>query len=400
MSFVFSRGTRAVTVVAAAAGVLALGCASDDPDPASPPGWSVEVAAGSGPLREGGMGAIGGFRDGPAAEAEFDRPVGMATAPDGTVYIADSGNHRVRRLTTDGRVETIAGSGDAGTSDGPALAATFRTPVDVAVAPDGTLYVVDAEAGQVRGIAAGVVRTVAGVDVVPCVAAAQESKGSPAPAGCPEGPGEAPFRDGPGATALFNQPSAVAVDPAGGLFVVDASNQVVRHIDDAGTVTTYAGARGQVGYADGTAGEARFFFPVDIVVDASGNILLTEGSRVRKITPDGLVTTVAGSPQEGLAAAGYADGRGLEAAFNAAAGVAMLPDGTIVVADSQNHRVRLVEADGTVSTIAGKGGQGLATGPGDTAQFSLPVGVTALADGTVLLSDYNLGRIFRLTRNE
>lgn len=316
------------------------------------------------------------------------------------MYIADSGNHRIRRLTTDGRVETIAGTGEAGASDGPALAATFRTPVDVAVAPDGTVFVVDAEAGQVRSIAGGVVRTVAGVDVVACVAAAKEPKGSPVPAGCPEVPGEAPFRDRPGATALFNQPSAVAIDPAGGLFVVDASNQVIRHIDNTGTVTTYAGAQGQVGYADGAAGEARFFFPVDILVDASGNILLTEGSRVRKITPDGLVTTVAGSPQEGLAGAGYADGRWLEAAFNAAAGIAMLPEGELVVADSQNQRARLVEADGTVSTIAGKGGQGLATGPGDAAQFSLPVGVTALADGTVLLSDYNLSRIFRLTRSE
>ncbi|MGE3780229.1 MAG: hypothetical protein AB7F89_23775 [Pirellulaceae bacterium] len=322
--------------------------------------------------------------------------MGMAAAPDGSVYIADSGNHRIRKLTPDGRVETVAGSGVAGSADGPALSATFRTPVDVAVGPDGTVYVVDADAGQVRQIRDGQVRTIAGVDYAACRLAFQQR--TPIPFGCPASIAQVPHRDGAGTAAVFNQPASVAVASSGDLFVADASNQVIRRIDREGYVSTYAGGVGQPGNADGPLQEARFFFPVDLVLDSSGRLYLTEGSRVRLIDPVGGVSTVAGSRAEGFQATGYAEGEGVAAKFNAVAGLAMLPDRSVILADSQNQRIRFLAPDGTVSTIAGKGGQGIATGPGPTAQFSLPVSVVLLSDGTILVSDYNLNRVFQISK--
>lgn len=383
-------------------------CGGSSRKPATPAAttaqWTVTTAAGGSQLRGDVPAAVAGFKDGPAADAEFDRPVGMAAAPDGSVYVADSGNHRVRRLTVAGQVETVAGSGAAGATDGPALTATFRTPVGVSIGPDGTIYVVDAEAGQVRSIRNGEVRTVAGIDVVACRIAVEQGKaspGAPLPTGCPDTiMRQAPFRDGPGATALFNQPSSVAVGPKGDLYVADSSNQVIRRIDTAGNVSTYAGSVvGQPGNADGPLQEARFFFPVDLVPDASGALYLTEGSRVRRIDPSAGVSTLVGSRAQGMDAGGYVDGQGTAARLNAVSGLAVLPDGSLVLADTGNQRIRLVAADGVVSTVAGKGGQGMEVGPGSTAQFSQPVGVVTLQDGTILVSDYNLNRIFRITRS-
>jgi len=387
MRMVFSVKLRSPVVLGSIFLLLAAsaGCAAEKSMTQAPTGWTVAILAGGSALRAGVPAAVGGFKDGPVATAEFDRPVGMAAAPDGSVYVADSGNHRIRRLTM----------------DGPALTATFRSPVDVSLGQDGTIYVVDAEAGQVRSIRNGEVRTVAGIDIVACREAVKQRKASsssPLGPGCPDNPGQAPFRDGPGATALFNQPSSVAVAPTGDLYVADSSNQVIRKIDLAGNVSTYAGSVGQPGNTDGPAQEARFFFPVKLVSDASGSLYLTEGSRVRRIDPGGGVSTLAGSRAQGMDAAGYADGDRTTARLNDVSGLAALPDGSLVLADTGNQRVRLLEADGTVSTLAGKGGQGMVVGPASTAQFSNPVGVVTLQDGSILVSDYNLNRIFRITR--
>lgn len=340
-----------------------------------------------------------GSGTGPADSSEFDRPVGMALAPDGSVYIADSGNHRVRRLTSSGYVETVAGSGADGVRDGAASTAEFRTPVDVAVASDGTVFIVDAEAGQIRRLRDGQVSTVAGVDSVLCVSAWRESKptGAPAPAGCPDQPGGF-YRDGPGQSALFNQPTSIAVGPTGELYVVDSANQVVRLIGLDGTVSLYAGGVGQPGNADGDIQQARFFFPVDLAFGPAGELFLTEGSRVRRISSTGQVTTLAGSRAAGAEAGGYADGDGTSARFKFSTGLAVRSDGTMFVADTGNQRVREVKPLGLVATAAGRGGQGMAIGIGTSAQFSQPVGTVILADGSLLVSDYNLNRIFRIAR--
>lgn len=402
---------RRTMTVAAGLGLVALGlvvsaCGSE-PAAVAPAatrgdaaGWQVSVAAGASALKPGAPAAVAGYRDGAATEAQFDRPVGMAPGPDGSIYIADSGNRRIRRLSASGQVETVAGSGAPGSRDGPALEATFRTPVDVAVGADGTLYIVDAEAAQVRSIRDGQVSTVAGVDVVVCVEATAAAKagGAKAPAACPAGPGQS-YRDGEALLALFNQPTSVAVAGDGTLYVADSSNQVVRAIAPGGQVRTVAGSPGTPGFADGRGAEARFFFPVDLAFGPGGALFLTEGSRLRRIEPsDGTVTTLAGSTAPGAEAAGYADGAGADARFKFASGLAVRADGTMYVADTGNGRLREVKPGGDVATAAGKGGQGMALGGGDVAQFSQPVGVVVQADGSVLLSDYNLGRIFRVRR--
>lgn len=380
---------------------ILVGCASgnDAADPDS--GWVVQLIAGNGTLLDGKVDAEPGFKDGRASEASFDRPLGLAVDSEGNVFIADSGNHRIRKLTREGQVETVAGSGDEGTLDGPALEASFRTPVDVSIGPDGALYVADAEAGQIRRIADGEVRTVAGIDVVGCRDALARRKTDPAapiPEGCPEAAGQATYRDGPALTALFNQPSSVAAARDGTLFVADSSNQVIRTIDPAGNVATYAGQQGRPGTADGSLTEAQFFFPVDLEIDEDGSLWFTEGSRLRMVEGDQIIT-VAGSREEGMAAAGFADGPARSARFNSVSGIALLPGGSIVLADAGNQRIRLVSAGRDVSTIAGRGGQGMELGAGEVAQFSLPSGIGLLPDGSLVMSDHNLNRIFRIERS-
>lgn len=225
------------------------------------------------------------------------------------------------------------------------------------------------------------------------------SDGVAAPPGCPDQPGGM-YRDGPGRLALFNQPTSVAINPAGELFVADSGNQVVRRIDPAGNVTLFAGSVGQVGNTDGRLADARFFFPVDLAFAPNGDLLMTEGSHVRRIAASGEVTTVAGSPGAGMDAAGYADGAGLEARFRFNSGIAIAVDGTMFTADTGNGRIRRISPGSfAVTTVAGRGGQGFAIGSASSAVFSEATGIVCLADGAILVSDYNLNRIFRIQRS-
>jgi streptogramin lyase len=179
----------------------------------------------------------------------------------------------------------------------------------------------------------------------------------------------------------------------------DSANHCVRVIEG-GKVTVYAGQVGHPGNADGARSEASFFFPTDMSVTPAGVLYLSEGSHLRRIDgAAGTVTTIAGSPTVGADAGGYADGTGPEARFKFPSGIAMRPDGAIFVSDTGNQRVRQVTPGGVVTTIAGKGGQGMAIGTGANAQFSQPVGIVVDADGSLLVVDYNLSRIFRIVRS-
>lgn len=352
--------------------------------------WEVAVVAGASPMREGAPAANGAYRDGPAEVAELFRPVGMTFGPDGSLYVADSGNRRIRRLTPDGHVETVAGSGREGVADGPALQAEFRVPVDVAFGPDGTLYIVDAYAGQVRSLTPdGQVHTVAGFDIGRCEVSKDPSK---LPPECPSGQ---PYRDGPADQALFYQPSSVAVANDGTLYVADAANNCIRVIDTKGNVSLYAGTR-DAGYKDGPIPEAAMFDPVDLAFGPDGTLYFTDQSNhLRKIVGN-TVTTIAGGPgKDGHG--GFADGPGGQALFRGATGIAVAVDGSIFIADTQNQRVRRVDPSGAVTTIAGRGGQGFAVGTGDEAQFSLPVGLAISGTGDLYVADYNLARIFQIT---
>jgi sugar lactone lactonase YvrE len=353
--------------------------------------WQVSLLAGASPLYDENTVSKGGFRDGAGDVAEFQRPVGVALAPDGSLYIADSGNRRIRRLTTDGQVETVAGSGKDGTADGPALQAEFRVPVDVAFGPDGTLYIVDSYAGQIRSLTPdGQVHTVAGFDQGQCDDTKDPAK---LPPGCPSGQ---PYRDGPAAQALFAQPSSVAVAKDGTLYVADAANDCIRSIDSNGNVSLYAGTR-EAGHQDGPVDTAQMFDPVDLAFGPDGSLYFTDQTNhVRRIDA-GVVTTIAGGPgKDGHG--GFADGSGEDALFRSPTGIAVGPDGSVFIADAQNGRVRRIDTAGNVTTIAGTMTRGFSTGSGDHAQLTLPSGVAVAPNGTIYVDDYNVSRVIKITQ--
>ena len=197
------------------------------------------------------------------------------------------------------------------------------------------------------------------------------------------------FADGTGTVAQFNSPQAVAVDSFGTVYVADQLNNRIRKITTAGVVTTLAGS-GVAGFADGTGTAAQFNYPSDVAVDSSGTVYVgdTYNHRIRKITTAGVVTTLAGS---GVFA--YADGTGTAAQFYNPAGVAVDSSGTVYVADVSNNRIRKITPAGVVTTLAGSGARGYADGTGTAAQFYRPGGVAVDSSGTVYVGDTYNNRI-------
>ena len=269
----------------------------------------------------------GGLSDLSLAEVQFSSPTGVAFAADGALIITDRYNHHVRKITRDGRVSTLAGSGTEGFKDGVAGEAQFCEPSGVAVAGDGSVVVVDTGNARIRRISPeGLVSTLAGS-------------------------GEEGFKDGPAAEAQFNYPGGVAFDGEENLLVIDPANARIRKVSPDGQVSTLAGC-GLAGFNDGPAAEAEFKFPQSIAVDGDGCLVIVDlgNHRIRKISPDGRVRTLAGTGEEG-----FADGAVAEAKFAYPQDVAVASDGSLFVADLGNQRIRKISLDGKVSTYAGEG---------------------------------------------
>jgi hypothetical protein len=308
---------------------------------------------------------LGGFVDGSAASAEFAYPAGVAVAADGKVFIADAGNNRIRMLGTGGEVTTIAGSGSFGWQDGPGPEAAFAFPTAVAVDAAGKVYVADTYNHRICTLtppaAAG------GTWVVATLA----------------GSGWAGFRDGIGTTASFNQPSALAVDSNGDVYVADTSNHRIRRVSSSGMVSTYAGS-GSKGLADGSSASAALFDTPGGVALVGETLYVTDtgNHRIRKITEAGAVSTFAGSTE------GYADGTGTAAKFKTPSSLAALSDGTLYVADQGNHRIRKVTSAGVVSTLAGAGVADLVNGDSAVACFHSPTGVAVTSAGNLVVADF------------
>jgi len=257
-------------------------------------------------------------------------------------------------------VSTIAGSGAQGAINATGTYATFYQPTGVAVDASGNVYVADYRNNLIRAIStAGVVTTLAGSGV--------------------QG-----FANGTGAYALFNQPTGVAVDAAGNVYVADNNNNLIREITPAGVVTTLAGS-GTLGSANGTASSASFSFPQGVAVDAAGNIYVADygNNQVRKISSAGVVTTLAGKDS-----AGAANGIDTAATFNQPTGVAVDAAGNVYVADEGNNLIRKISPAGMVSTFAGSGAAGAVNGTGTSASFNGPTGVAVDAAGNVYVADY------------
>jgi len=303
-----------------------------------------------------------GSTDAVGTLARFFSPVSMAIDTSRNLYVADAANHVIRKMTPAGTISTLAGVvGYPGSADGPGSSAQFNSPQGVAVDGSGNVYVSDTGNSTIRKIAPdGTVSTLAG------------------------SPGVFNYFDGTNASALFNTPEGIAVDGSGNVYVADSLNQTIRKVTPGGVVTTLAGYVGLVGSADGTNKVARFNCPTGLAIDGSKNLFVTDlfNHSIRKISPAGVVTTLAG--YAGIT--GTADGPNISALFFEPQGIAV--SGTnIYVADSGNDTIRQLNLFGTnwvSSTIAGLADtSGSADGSGLSARFCYPGSL--VASGTNLL---------------
>lgn len=317
-----------------------------------------------------------GFVDGSGIAAKLNLPCGVAVTSDGTVYVADAGNSSIRRLAPSGMLDTLAGSGVYGFADAAGELSRFKFPLGIASAPDGSLFVADSENNRIREITSGgVVSTIAG-----------SARG---------------YANGPGFSAQFDTPSGVVRDRLGNLYVADTGNHCIRRITPAGRVEPLAGSNAggaaAAGFADGTGSAARFNAPSGLALDLDdGNLYVADSNnnRIRKVTPTGVVTTVAGS---GVAGALDAASNPLAAQFRGPTGVAVDSKLQVYVADRGNHCIRMVTAT-NVTTIAGSGAAGFFDTDGLNAEFSSPVGVAVDRSLNLYVADANNNRIRKITR--
>ena len=297
-------------------------------------------------------------------------PSAAAVDSAGNIYLANTGDQTILKITSSGAAIILAGqSGVHGFSDGTGSAAQFFSPSGIAVDGTGTVYVADRDNNTIRKIsAAGVVTTFAG---------------SPGP------PGAA---DGTGPAARFSGPRGVALDSAGNVYVGDTGNHTIRKITPGAVVATLAGSAGVSGSFDGAGNTARFNLPSGIAVDGNGNIYVADSGNytIRKITPSGVVSTLAGLPPQ----QGSRDGQGCAARFNTPRGVAVDNSGAVYVADTNNHVIRKITAAGTVTTLAGKAGAlGSTDGSGSVARFTEPEGIALDSAKKVVVADTLNSRI-------
>jgi sugar lactone lactonase YvrE len=346
-----------------------------------------------------------GIGDGGPATAAAITPAGLATDVAGNLYIADGANNVVRKITPDGMITSIAGdtvnqrAGYAG-DQGPATSALLNGPFAVALDSAGNLYISESSVGRVRKVDPnGIITTVAG--------------------------GGTMIADGiPALQTNLGDIGGVAVDTSGNLYIAEIHQLYVRKVAPDGTITNAAGCGvvsvkvapdGSVTVCSvtgslndgGPATNAWLDNPTFLAVDTGGSLYISDlfHNRIRKVTGDGTITTVAGS---GTAAYTGDGGAAVSAGINGPAGVAVDAAGNLYIADSQNHRIRMVTPDGTVTTIAGNGTQGTNQldpgpipgegGPATGVALNFPGAITVGPDGSVYFSDLG-DRVLRLTPN-
>lgn len=276
-------------------------------------------------------------------------------------------------LTTLGvaqNVTSLAGAGTQGTVDATGAAASFNAPSGTCSDPSGNIYVADQANHTIRKITpAGVVTTIAGQATMSGTV------------------------DATGTAASFNLPYGVCRDAAGNLFVTDQSNHTIRKITPAGVVSTFAGQVGSPGSTDGTGTAASFNYPRGICIDGAGNMYVADffNHKIRKITPAGVVTTIAGT-----GSSGNVDATGTSASFNRPSGICVDMAGNLYVADQLNHRIRKISTSAVVTTLAGST-SGFVDATGTSAKFNLPYGVCVDGAGIVYVADFNNQRIRKVT---
>ncbi|WP_440030460.1 NHL domain-containing protein, partial [Chromobacterium amazonense] len=313
--------------------------------------WYVSILA--------GVVRTPGASNGNGDVATFQEPYGIAVDKVGNVFVADTRNNLIRKISPSGVVSTFAGTGSCGDTNGTGTNAAFCNPVGITIDANGNLYVADYLNDQIRMITpAGVVSTFAGS-------------------------GDAGLNNGMSSAATFNLPSGVAADRNGNVFVADSRNNVIRKISSSGVVSTFAGAA-TCGNTNGIGTEAAFCGPIGITIDANGNLYIVDSANalIRMITLAGVVSTFAGSGGTGLN-----NGMSGAATFNNPFGVAVDGNGNVYIADTQNNCIRQITPNGSVSTLAGSGRSGSANGLASTASFLLPTGVAVDIGGNLYVAD-------------
>ena len=360
-------------------------------------------------------------------------PSGLAVTDDGAIYIANTGRHQILEMR-DGELRGVAGSGEEGYADGNRDEAAFNLPGTITVASDGALVVADEGNGLIRRIApaAGESPAVAGAEWLP--ATVERFTGRPGDA---HG-----FRDGPAASALFEGPQGMALDASGNVIVADCWNHAIRRIAPDGVVTTIAGGNGE-GVRDGPGEHAQFAGPKGVAVHVDGSIYVADsaGNRIRRIAPDGVVTTVAGGGPliRGCLqltwwedARTFRDGPAADARFHGPGAIAFDRAGNLLIADVGNQLLRVLTPAGQVSTLSGiRGTRGIAVGEGGSVFLTgdvdpihevapdgtvstllrtphtgrggrlLPLieGITVGPDGALYVTDPESSRVARVTRD-
>ncbi len=326
-----------------------------------------------------GNGIAGSSGDGGLATlARLFNPLGVAVDGGGNVYIGDTGNHRIRKVSVDGTISTMAGTGTAGFSGdgGAATLARLNFPSGVALDAAGSVFVADQSNHCIRIVTPdGTISTLAGT-------------------------GAAGFSgDGGAATsARLSAPQAVAVDGGGNTFFADTNNHRIRRVSPDGTIATIAGT-GSVGFSGdgGAATSARLNSPRGVGLDAGGNLLIgdTGNHRIRRVAPDGTITTVAGTGVGGFAGDG---GPAISATLNQPRGVGTDGAGNLLIADQGNRRLRKVAPDGTITTVAGNGTNRFSGDGGIATEASLsdPAGVAVDGSGNLFIADTTNQRIRRV----
>lgn len=364
-----------------------------------------------------------GYNDGTGSAARFRHPKGIALSRDGILYVVDHENRTIRKITQEGVVSTFAGTtGKWGDVDGIGTAAQFYDPNGITVDAANNVYVADnlkirkilpsgvvitfVKMGELNSEAlprkfptaitvdekgylyiasmhnqiifqidpSGIITTLAGLD---------KTKG---------------YEDGVGEAARFFAPCGITMDSTGNLYVADMGNTAVRKITSAGVVTTLAGRPRKGGYSDGVGAAARFDDPRGIVADTAGNLFVVDRGNniIRKITPAGVVTTLAGTPGK----KGHADGKGSNALFSALGSLAIDTAGNLYVSDSDDSTIRKVSPDGTVTTLAGKAYErGTEDGPKELARFSYTGGITVNEAGDIYVTDFVNSSIRKIAKS-
>jgi sugar lactone lactonase YvrE len=326
---------------------------------------TVSTYAGSGIL---------GLVNGADSVAQFAGPTGVAVDLQGNLYVLDAQNYVIRKITPAGQVSTLAGNGNQGFVNGPGATAEFSSPNGIAVDAQGNVYVsegMDDNYNRIREISpSGVVSTFAGR-------------------------GTFGFRNGTGDGSAFFTPAGMAFDAQGNLYVADQYNNCIRRITPGGVVSTFAG-NGKQGALDGPADSAEFSVPSDVTVDLLGNVYVADNynAEIRKITPSGLVSTLAGSVNN----TGSADGTGASAEFVSPQAITIDGQQNIYETDGiNNSSIRKITTSGVVTTLAGNVDGGFMNGPYLKAMFSSPSGLAVDTKGNIYVADQGNNMIRKIT---